>query len=154
MTEVFLTRAIRRFLADAFKLRQMENRAGERVVPKIINGYMPPKTPERAARDYPLICVRAEGGTDDGDSCSCDVAIICGAYDSGDTELYGHDIAVEMMTTIRIALRKLPMATLEDRYQLVGLIEWETDASQPFPYWQVNMLTHWNFQTSRATGEF
>lgn len=161
MVEIELCRALRSFIEDAVKDLQLpaeptseQVKTGEaekaakdeyafRRVPKVVNGYLPPKRSQQA-QDFPFIVVRPDEGDADRESARVTVSIIFGAYSEAAD---GYEHCLNMMVRVRNALMALPCLTLDERYQLRETVSWQNFAEQPWPYWQIDMKTHWQVQS-------
>lgn len=111
--------------------------------PKVFNGYLPPKHQDDDAHesdDFPFIVVRPDEATSTRESTMVTVSIIFGAYSASSD---GYEHCLNMASRVRQALMSMPFLTLDGRYQLRDEITWRNTAEQPWPFWQVDMTTHW-----------
>lgn len=116
--------------------------------PQVVNNYLPPKRAGKSD-DFPFVLVRAENGSSNQDITSVTVVVVVGAYcpNGVDSAREGHEHCLNVMERIRLKLMSLPGLILDERYQLRGDVTWSLPAEQPFPYYQLDMETHWTFRS-------
>ena len=116
--------------------------------PQVVNNYLPPKR-SGDADDFPFVLVRAERGSSNQDQTSVTVVLVVGVYCQNglDGAREGHEHCLNVMERIRLKLMSLPGLILDGRYQLRGDVTWSLPAEQPFPYYQLDMETHWTFRS-------
>jgi hypothetical protein len=146
MIENLLTAELRDFINNAVKDYRLPVKDGEGRAPQIINGYLPPKR-SSDDDDFPFVIVRAEAGNCEREQTEITVAIIIGCYTK---EYNGHEYCLNVMTRIRNALCSMENNILANKYVLQFPISWEVPQNQPWPQWQLDMTTHWDFNTPQA----
>lgn len=156
MIEIYLTQALRELVEEAVKDFRLPVEKGETRAPKVINGYLPPKQyimPGQTARDddFPFVVVRADKATSNKEETQVDVSIIIGCYSK---EFDGHEYCLNVMSRIRNALTSLENGILAGKYILSFPIEWDLVPEQPYPQWQLDMTTHWVFNTPKPITNF
>ena len=115
--------------------------------PTVFDGYLPPKR-ALGEEDFPFVIVRAEEGVSERGQTVVTVAFVIGCYS---TETDGYAYCLEIMQRIRQALCELPAQTLAKKYQLAFPITWNNVPDQPYPQWQLEMTTKWEFSSSQMT---
>lgn len=146
MIENLLTKALREKIEEIVKDYRLPVENGEPRCPQVINGYLPPKR-SGADDDFPFIIVRAEGGKSEEEQTEITIALIIGCYSD---EYNGHEHCINIMTRIRLALASMENHVLDKRFVLQFPIEWELLREQPYPQWQLEMTTHWVYNTPQA----
>lgn len=155
MIENNLAKALREFIKEAIKEFRLpvENpepiKDGDIRAPQVINGYLPPKR-SGDKDDFPFVIVRPERGTSERTATTITVSIIIGCY----AESYdGHEYCLNVMARIRNALCSMPNNILAKKYVLSLPITWDMAQDQPYPQWQLDMSTQWEFNTPQAIFE-
>lgn len=151
MVEIELCKAIREFVAHAVKDLelpvQVKNDGGDEYfahkVPKIVNGYLPPKRSQKED-DIPFIMVRPDAGTTADEETRVEVSIIFGAYSKTDD---GYEHCMNMLTVVRTALLSMPFGVLAKRYILERELSWQNYPDHLDAYWQVDLKTVWRLRT-------
>lgn len=143
MIENHLTEELEVFISEAVADFRLPVKNGEMRAPKVIDGYLPPKR-SGADDDFPFIVVRSESGVCEGGKTTVTVAFIIGCYTE---EVDGYRYCLNVMSRIKNALTMLPNGTLANKYQLEFPIEWSLVPEQPYPYWQLDMMTKWVYNT-------
>ena len=150
MNEIELCRALRDFITQVFSQIDLPAKSQEKEEfskcrpPSVINGYLPPKR-STSEEDFPFILVRPESAESDNTSTEVTVSIIFGCYSK---EFDGYENCLNAMSILRDALLSLPDLTIEKKFQLRDQIQWKGYAEQPYPFWQVDMTTHWLFRSA------
>lgn len=147
MIENHLTKALREKITEVVKDFRLPVKNGEPRPPTVINGYLPPKR-TGAEDDFPFIIVRAESGKSEEETTTIDVAIVIGCYSK---EYDAHEDCINVMTRIRLALASMENGVLDNRFVLQFPIEWNLMPEQPYPQWQLDIQTHWVYNTPQAT---
>ena len=142
MIEQGLTKALRLFIEDAVKDFRLPTKSGELRAPIILNGYLPPKR-SGVEDEFPFVLVRPDKGSTDRDKTEVDVSIIVGCYSE---EFDGYELCFNVMTRIRDALASMDCGTLANKYQLQYPLKWENFDEQPWPQWQLDLITKWWFK--------
>lgn len=146
MVENKLTLALREFIKEAVKNFRLPVENGKIRAPQVINGYLPPKQSGNLD-DFPYVIVRPEKGSSEREATEVTVSIIIGCY----AEDYdGYEYCLNVMARIRHALAELENNILANRYVLQFPISWEMVPGQPYPEWQLDMTTHWDFNSPKA----
>lgn len=148
MVENELCRALRGLIGESVKDLLLPTESKELREPQVVNNYLPPKRAGKSD-DFPFVLVRAESGSSNQDITSVTVAIVVGAYcpNGVDSAREGHEHCLNVMERIRLKLMNLPGLILDGRYQLRDDVTWSLPAEQPFPYYQLDMETHWTFRS-------
>lgn len=148
MVENELCRALRGLIGEAVKDLLLPTESKELREPKVVNNYLPPKRAGKSD-DFPFVLVRAENGSSNQDITSVTVVVVVGAYcpNGVDSAREGHEHCLNVMERIRLKLMSLPGLILDERYQLRGDVTWSLPAEQLFPYYQLDMETHWTFRS-------
>lgn len=147
MVENSLTEALCGFIEEAVKDFSMPTKTGIERAPKVIEGYLPPKR-SNSDDDFPFVIVRPAQGTSEMGQTDVTVNIIIGCYTEG---LDGYKYCLNVMNRIRHSLATMSCHTLKNKYQLKFPITWENPSDQPYPQWQIDMTTHWIFNTPQLT---
>lgn len=146
MQENKLTEALREFIREAVKDFRLPVENGEARAPQVINGYLPPKR-SGDTDDFPFVIVLPEKGTSNREATEVTVSIIIGCF----AEDYdGHEYCLNVMSRIRSALAAMENNILANKYVLSFPVTWELVPEQPWPQWQLNMTTQWEFNTPQA----
>ena len=146
MIENKLTEALRDFIKEAIKDFRLPVENGEMRAPQVVNGYLPPKR-SGDCDDFPFVIVRPEKGTSDREATEITVSIIIGCFAE---EYDGHEYCLNVMARIRSALASMENNILANKYVLNFPIDWDISPDQPYPQWQIDMTTHWQFNTPQA----
>lgn len=146
MVENLLVDALVALISEAVEEYRMPVKNGDPRAPKVVNGFLPPKRslPED---DFPFVVVRAEAGTSDVQETITNVAISIGCY----TEEYdGHKYCLNVLARIKSALSMLENGILDKKYVLQYPMTWQMVENQPYPEWQLDMVTKWAYNTPQA----
>lgn len=162
MNPSLLTALKKRLLTDLADCT-LENRASEAETGtalrpiQIFIGDLPPKkrnpgTGDRLQEFFPCIVLTAVTGyAADGED-EAGVALVCGVYsaEDGDAEGAEMDLAL-LLSRIRQSLYPCSTYPLEQRYRLCPdsrgqFFVWEKSESQPRPYMQAVLMTHWRMK--------
>lgn len=147
MIENNLTKALREKIEDVVKDFRLPVKNGEPRCPVVFNGYLPPKR-HGVDDDFPFIVVRPDNGSNERDSAKMTVSIVVGCFTE---DLNGFEDCIEVMTRIRAALVSMPNGILDNRYMLQFPITWDLLREQPYPQWQLNMETSWEYRTPECS---
>lgn len=147
MIETNLSRALCEFVEEVTKDFRLQTKTGLLKAPQIIEGYLPPKR-SNDADDFPFVVVRLEDSKSDLGQTDVTMSLIIGCYTQ---ETVGHLYCLNVFERIRRALCEMPFQTLDERYQLGFPIECKNIPDQPWPYWQLEMTTHWTFSTPQLS---
>jgi hypothetical protein len=143
MVENLLSEALRNLISDAVKDFRLPSKEGDIKAPKIVDGFLPLKRGNNDD-DFPFVLVRIEGGKTEQESTNVEVSVIVGCY----AETFdGHAYCLNVMSRIRNALMNLPGWILDNKYVLSFPIEYNVIPDQPYPYWQLDITTHWEVKT-------
>lgn len=145
MIENLLTEALREKIEEAVKDFRLPVKGGEMRVPTVINAYLPPKNHE--VKDFPYVLIRAEAGNSSPSETETTVAIIIGCYSEEDD---GSEHCINVMTRIRSALSSMENGILANKYVLKYPITWEIVPEQPWPQWQLDIVTKWGYNSPQA----
>lgn len=148
MIENNLTQALIEKIEDVVRDFRMPVNSNERRCPTVLAGYLPPKRYDGTDEDYPFIVVRPDNGTSNRENTTMTVSIVIGCFTE---DLNGFEDCVEVMTRIRAALASMPNGILDDRYILQYPITWDLLREQPYPQWQLNMETHWEYRSPECS---
>ena len=148
MIENNLTKALIEKIKEVVKDFRMPVKDGERRCPTVLNGYLPPKRYDGTDEDYPFIVVRPDNGTSNRENTTMTVSIVVGCFTE---DLNGFEDCIEVMTRIRAALASMPNGILDNRYILQYPITWDLLREQPYPQWQLNMETRWEYRTPECS---
>ena len=143
MLETNLSRTLREFVEKAVEGFRLETKDGELKAPQVVEGYLPLKR-STDNDDYPFVVVRHEDSKSDLGQTEVTMSLIIGCYTQ---EMVGHLYCLQVFEVLRRALCEMPFQTLDERYQLAFPIECKNIPDQPWPYWQLEMTTHWVFNT-------
>ncbi len=124
---------------------------------QVFIGDLPPKKrrpcdAEKPGEPFPcVVLIPLSGQTDSGED-AMTVALICGVYcgEEGDAEGAETDMAL-LLSRIRQSLAPCLKAPLDGRYRLTPdekgrLFPWEKTDTQPRPYLQATVMTHWRMK--------
>lgn len=141
-TVVGLSRALVERVREATQNLELETPDGDCRPPQVINGFAPPKrSEEEAVQPFVLVCP-AEGSIGNDGFHRVKMSIIVGIYTE---DFEGHEQLLTVSHKIMQSLRERP--TLADRYTLEYPITWDEMYDQPYPYWQLLMITQWTIPT-------
>ena len=147
MIESNLSRALCEFVESVTKDFRLETKSGELKAPQIVEGYLPPKR-NNADEDFPFVIVRFEDSKSELGQTDVTMSIIIACYTQ---DMDGYLYCLSVYEAIRRALCEMPFQTLDERYQLGFPIECKNIPDQPWPYWQLEMTTHWTFSTPQLS---
>lgn len=142
MVEIELCKALRDFIDEAVEDFQLPVESGGMRAPTVVNGYLPPKR-KGPDDDFPFVLVRPISGQIDAGETTTSVAIVIGCYSE---EFDGHEHCLNVMSRIRNALCALPGSVLAKKYVLTRPVEWSLSEDQPYPLWQIDMTTTWQYR--------
>lgn len=143
MIDISLTKALRDKIKEIVADYKLPVKNGEPRCPTVVNGYLPPKR-SGVQDDFPFILVRPEEGKVNREDTITTVSIIICCFSE---EYDGYEYCVEVMTRIKTALCSMENNILADKYVLTFPIEWDMILEQPYPYWQLDMITKWAYNT-------
>ena len=144
MLESNLSKALCAFVSEATQDFRLETKNGELKAPQIIEGYLPPKRAKNDDDDVPFVIVRFDDSTSELGQTAVTMSIVIGCYT---LETDGYLYCLQVFECLRRALCEMPHQTLDERYQLAFPIECKNIDEHPYPYWQLEMTTHWVFNT-------
>ena len=143
MVENELTSTLMSEIETAVKDLRLPVKNGSPRAPVVFNGYLPPKR-SRMDDDLPCIVVRPENGEINDDETEVTVSIIIVCYSE---EFDGYIHCMNVMQKIKNLLCSLENGILANKYVLKLPMKWENIADQPYPNWQIDIETHWCFNT-------
>ena len=146
MIENLLTEALRKKIEEAVKDFRLPVENGEMRAPEVIDAYLPPKRSTKKD-DFPFVIVRAEEGSDGRESADITVGIIIGCYSESDD---GNKYCLNVKSRTSQALLTMENNILANKYVLQYPVEWTMVPSQPWPQWQLDMITKWSCNTPQA----
>ena len=139
MTPIELVDALVEFLKEVVKEYDLSTKVdGISKAPDVHAGYLPPKSKDDSATEFPYIIVRYLS-EDDVDADTVNVGLIIGTH--SEDEQNGWRDPLNIATRIKIALKKVRYI---DSYSLSGPIKIELFEEQPFPYWFAIMDLNFN----------
>lgn len=141
-TVVGLCDALRIRIEEATKLLSLESKNKTFRAPEIVNGFVPPKRSDAEAKQPFVVVCPAEGRIEDEGFHRVKVSIIVGIRSE---EFDAHEWLLTVSHRIIQNLRERP--TLANRYVLEYPLTWDQMFEQPYPYWQLMMLTEWTIPT-------
>lgn len=144
MIENELTDALITAIKGAVNDLRLPVKNGEPRAPIVFNGYLPPKRSKSESDDIPCVVVRPENGDINDDETEVTISIIIVCYSE---EFDGYLHCMNVMQRIKNLLCSLENGILDKRFVLKLPMKWENIADQPYPNWQVEMETHWCFNT-------
>lgn len=147
MVETHLTDTLCEFVKDCLKNKQFETQSGIYRPPEVVPGYLPPKR-SREQEDFPFVIVRAESGTTTFGQTEASVVFIIGCYSE---EIDGYAYCLQVMEHLRFSLATIEDRILDRRYELQFPIVWSNVQEQPYPFWQIQMTTHWVLNAPQLT---
>lgn len=121
--------------------------AGTERAPTVVNGWLPPKTPD--AEQFPFLIVRPRTGTDSEQGADQDatatVEVIVGTYLDADD---GWFEVLKIIDAIRGELASAPVLA-GTAFEHKGPLAWELPEHQPRPQWFGTVTTIWNIPRPR-----
>lgn len=146
--EIELTSALRERLTVILKDLLLETEKQEEPArpPTVINGYLPPKR-SKPGSEFPFVIVRpSKGITGDDGYTRCTVKILIGCFSE---EFDGYEYAMQVLARIRAGL--MQNKRLAERFTLETPFSWELYDEQPYPQWELELMTEWILPTPQET---
>lgn len=143
--EIELTNALRERLAFILKdlLLPTEKLNDPLKTASIINGYLPPKRAGGAGSEFPFVIVRpGSGRTGEDGYTRLSVKFVIGCFSE---DYDGYEYALQVLARIRAGL--MENRTLADRFRLELPFTWELYDDQPYPQWELQVMTEWTLPT-------
>lgn len=127
-------------------LWRFETKTDQRA-PEIVDGWLPPKTPE--GEQYPFLLVRPQSGTDSepgaDQNAKATVEIVIGTYSDSDD---GWLDVLEVIEAVRQDVAAAP-SIAGTAFEQTGPLTWEIPAEQVRPQWLGKVVTNWTIPRAR-----
>lgn len=145
MNEMLLCSALLESLGDELSRIHFETPDGDvvQMAPKIRHVFYPFKKPD-PADDFPFLFVTPQtGATNDYTSATAEVVIYVGVYSE---DMSGAEYLFRALGVIRDKLLSAPGLVLSVggfTFRMRHPFRWQFDEDQPFPLWQLKIMTSW-----------